>query len=154
MNAPTPSDPPGLGRFVEAQARDYERALAELRDGRKRSHWMWYVFPQLEGLGSSPTAKRFALRSLDEAKAYLEHPLLGPRLRECAEAVLQVEGRSARDILGSPDDMKLRSCATLFACVSPGDSVFHRVLTKFYGGAPDHRTLQRLGLGPDLGQTP
>ena len=133
-----------LSRFVEAQAPDYDRALAELRGGRKRSHWMWYVFPQLEGLGTSPTSKRFAIRSLDEARAYLEHPVLGPRIRECAEAVLTVEGRSAREILGSPDDLKLRSCATLFASVTPAGSVFHRVLDKYYGGARDPRTIERL----------
>ena len=133
-----------LSRFVSAQAGDYDRALAELRDGRKRTHWMWYVFPQLEGLGLSPTSRRYAIRSLEEAKAYLAHPVLGPRLRECAEAVLAVEGRSAREILCSPDDLKLRSCATLFARVSPPDSVFHRILDHYYGGAHDPRTLALL----------
>ena len=137
-------DPHDLGRFVRAQAGDYQRALAELRSGRKRSHWMWYVFPQLDGLGSSPTAKRYAIRSLDEARAYREHPLLGARLVECAEAVLAVESRSANEILGSPDDLKLRSCATLFARASPAGSVFHRLLDKYYGGEADPRTLRLL----------
>ena len=141
-----------LSRFVHAQAPDYDRALAELRAGHKRSHWMWYVFPQLDGLGSSPTSKYFAIQSLDEARAYLAHPILGPRLVECAEAVLDVEGRSAREILGSPDDLKLRSCATLFACVSPAGSVFHRVIDRYYGGARDPRTLHLLGIGPDAGR--
>ena len=150
-NPASTDDPHGLSRFVSAQANDYERALGELRSGRKRSHWMWYVFPQLDGLGSSPNAKRFAIKSLDEARAYLEHPLLGPRLLECAEAVLGVEGRSAGEILGSPDDLKLRSCATLFACVSLAGSAFHRLLAKYYGGAPDRRTLELLGIAPDAG---
>ena len=137
-------DPHGLERFVEAQARDYDRALAELRVGRKRSHWMWFIFPQIEGLGFSPMSKRYAIRSLDEARAYLDHPVLGARLRECAEAVLGVEGRSAHDILGSPDDFKLRSCATLFARAAGKESVFHRLLDKYYEGEPDDRTVRRL----------
>jgi uncharacterized protein (DUF1810 family) len=139
------ADPHDLGRFVEAQEGDYERALAEIRAGRKRSHWMWYVFPQLDGLGSSTMARRYAIRSLAEAEAYLRHPLLGPRLLECAEAVVGVEGRSAAEIFGPPDDLKLRSCATLFACVAPPGSVFDRLLAKYYGGVPDGRTLRLLG---------
>src|SRR5215213_10323708 len=107
-----PEDPHDLSRFVQAQAEDYERALAEIRGGRKRSHWMWYIFPQVDGLGASPMSRRYAIRSLAEARAYLDHPVLGRRLVESAEAVLGVEGRSAREIFGSPDDMKLRSCAT------------------------------------------
>src|SRR4051794_16808187 len=110
-------DPHDLGRFVSAQADDYGQALAEVRAGRKRSHWMWYIFPQVEGLGSSPMSRRYSIRSLDEARAYLDHPVLGRRLIECAEAALGVEGRSASEIFGSPDDMKLRSSATLFASV-------------------------------------
>src|SRR4051812_39061972 len=106
------SDPYDLRRFVDAQTHDYARALAELRAGRKQSHWMWYVFPQYAGLGRSPTAQRYAIRSVAEAEAYLRHPVLGPRLIESAEAVLAIEGRSAHDILGSPDDLKLRSSAT------------------------------------------
>jgi uncharacterized protein (DUF1810 family) len=139
------NDPHELSRFVKAQADDYEQALAEIRGGRKRSHWMWYIFPQVEGLGFSSTSRFYAIRSIAEAKAYLEHPLLGPRLVECAEAALGVEGKSAREIFGSPDDMKLRSSATLFAQVSPPGSVFARLLERFYGGEPDPETLRLLG---------
>ncbi len=137
----TANDPHNLSRFVAAQEGDYERALAEIRAGRKRSHWMWYVFPQLDGLGSSPTARLFAIKSLAEARAYLAHPVLGPRLAECAQAALAVEGLSALEIFGSPDDLKLRSCATLFAAVSPPGSVFERLLARFYRGEPDPLTL-------------
>src|SRR5438045_3081257 len=108
-------DPHDLNRFVHAQEGDYARALAEVRGGRKRSHWMWYVFPQIEGLGSSATAARYSIKSVGEAKSYLAHPVLGPRLVEIAEAALSVEGRSAYEVFGTPDDMKLKSCATLFA---------------------------------------
>lgn len=150
-------DPYHLERFAEAQERvppgallcSHERALAEIRDGEKASHWMWYVFPQVEGLGSSPAARLYAIRSLDEARAYLEHPVLGSRLRECAEATLEVHGRSAWAIFGSPDDWKLRSCATLFALVSPQGSVFHRLLDKYFEGRPDQKTLDLLGIAPD-----
>src|SRR5947208_7328407 len=110
-------DPFDLQRFVEAQAGDHDRALAEVKSGRKRSHWMWYIFPQIDGLGFSSMSKQYAIKSLAEAEAYLRHPVLGPRLVEIAGAALGVEGRSALDIFGSPDDMKLRSCATLFAQV-------------------------------------
>jgi uncharacterized protein (DUF1810 family) len=130
-------DPEGLTRFVLAQEADYETALSEIRSGRKRSHWMWYIFPQYEGLGQSAMSRRYAIRSRAEAEAYLLHPVLGPRLIECAEAVVGVEGRSAAEIFGSPDDMKLRSCATLFACVSPPGSVFHRLLDKYFRGERD-----------------
>lgn len=140
-------DPFHLRRFVDAQAADYARALAELRAGRKRSHWMWYVFPQLEGLGHSPMSRRYAIRGLGEAAAYLEHPVLGPRLVECAQAVLDVEGRSAHDIFGSPDDVKLRSCATLFARVAPAGSVFERLLERYFEGRSDAETLRLLGGG-------
>lgn len=139
-------DPHELNRFVPAQQEDYARALAEIRSGRKRSHWMWYIFPQLDGLGFSSMAKRYAIRSLDEARAFLAHPLLGPRLLECAEAVLAVEGRTAHDIFGSPDDLKLRSCATLFACVSPPGSAFDLLLQKYYAGERDGKTLRLLGM--------
>ncbi len=137
-------DPHDLNRFVLAQADDYEQALTEIRAGRKRSHWMWYIFPQIDGLGFSSMSRRYAIRSLDEARAYLDHPVLGPRLLECAEAALGIEGRSAHDIFGSPDDMKLRSCATLFAAVTPADSPFCRLLDRFYDGERDARTLQLL----------
>jgi uncharacterized protein (DUF1810 family) len=143
---PPSDDAYALSRFVRAQEADHERALAELRSGRKRTHWMWYIFPQLDGLGLSSTAKRYAIKNLEEARAYLAHPVLGSRLKACADAVLDIEGRSATGILGSPDDLKLRSCATLFALVSPRDSVFHRLLGKYYGGEPDTRTLQLLGV--------
>jgi uncharacterized protein (DUF1810 family) len=134
-----------LARFLEAQADDYEPALAEVRSGRKRSHWMWYVFPQLDGLGSSSMSRRYSIKSVAEAKAYLDHPVLGPRLVQCAEAALGVEGRSAVDIFGSPDDMKLRSCATLFARVAPEGSVFHRLIDKYFNGEHDGNTLHLLG---------
>jgi len=143
-----PDAPFNLSRFVQAQQHDYAHALAEIKSGRKRTHWMWYIFPQLDGLGVSATAKHYAIKTLAEAQAYLAHSLLGPRLQECMEAVLHIEGRSARDIFGTPDDLKLRSCATLFACVSPRDSVFDRVLRKYYPGGRDGRTLQLLGVAP------
>jgi uncharacterized protein (DUF1810 family) len=137
-------DPYDLKRFLLAQEADYDRALSEIRVGRKRSHWMWYIFPQFDGLGFSSTAKHYAIRSLAEAKAYLEHPVLGPRLLECAEAVVSLEGRSATEIFGSPDDLKLGSCATLFASVSSRGSVFDRLLGKYYQGKRDAKTLRLL----------
>ena len=142
-------DPHKLSRFVEAQEEDYDQALAEIRRGRKQSHWMWYIFPQFDGLGFSSTSKRYSIKSLAEAKAYLCHPVLGPRLMECAEAVVCIEGRSAFEIFGSPDDMKLRSCATLFACVSPVGSVFDRMLGKYFQGERDGKTLRLVGIAPD-----
>ncbi len=146
LSARHPSDPYNLSRFLEAQEGVYEHALSEIRTGRKRSHWMWFIFPQFEGLGSSETAKRYALRSIGEAEAYLRHPILGPRLLECAQATLDVDGRSASEIFGFPDVMKLRSCATLFVMVSPAGSVFERLLDKFFDGVPDDKTVQLLGL--------
>jgi len=143
------SDPYDLNRFVRAQEQSYEQALSELERGRKQSHWMWYVFPQFDGLGSSPTSKLYSIKSEAEARAYLEHPVLGPRLAECAEAMLAVDGKSARAILGSPDDMKLKSCATLFAHVSPPGSVFERLLDKFYDGERDAATLRLLSTARD-----
>ena len=137
-------DPFDLQRFVDAQARYYEQALRELRAGTKRSHWMWFVFPQLAGLGSSATAVRYAIGSREEAEAYLRHPVLGPRLVACAEAACGVPQRSARDVFGAPDDLKLRSSATLFAHVSPAGSVFHRLLDRYFDGVPDDRTLRLL----------
>jgi uncharacterized protein (DUF1810 family) len=145
----TTDDPYDLNRFILAQENDYAPALAEIRSGRKRTHWMWYIFPQLDGLGFSETARRYAIRGPNEARAYLEHPVLGPRLVECAEAVLAVQCRSAREIFGTPDDLKLRSCATLFAEVSPAGSVFHRLIQVYFGGAPDGRTLTLLGQSAD-----
>src|SRR4051812_16112512 len=135
------SDAYDLTRFVDAQSRDYARALSELRAGEKRSHWMWYVFPQLAGLGHSPMAQRYAIRGLAEAQAYLRHSILGPRLLESAEAVLDVRGRSAEEIFGSVDAMKLRSSATLFSRVCAPGSTFHRLLERYFDDTPDPRTL-------------
>lgn len=140
----TPADPFGLARFVTAQQANYRDAIAELRGGRKRSHWMWYVFPQVAGLGSSAMAKRYAIKSREEAEAYLAHPLLGPRLVECAEALLEVEGRTAEEIMGYPDCRKLRSSMTLFAALSPPDSAFEKVLERYYDGSNDPRTVEFL----------
>lgn len=142
----TTGDPFQLERFVKAQEDDFEYALAEIKAGEKRSHWIWYIFPQIDGLAFSSTSKYYAIKSLDEARAYLAHPVLGPRLLSCAEAVLNVQHRSAAEIFGFPDDMKVRSCATLFACVVPAPSVFDRILDKYYGGERDPRTLALLGL--------
>lgn len=139
-----------LSRFVDAQHHDYAVALSEIRAGRKRSHWMWYIFPQYAGLGSSPTSKLYAIKSLAEARAYLNHPILGPRLVECAEAVLGIEGRSASEIFGSPDDLKLKSCATLFAQAAPTGSVFDRLLSKYFRGEQDPQTLRLLGTAAKL----
>jgi uncharacterized protein (DUF1810 family) len=133
-----------LERFLSAQAPVYGQALAELRRGQKRSHWMWFVFPQIEGLGHSSTSLHYAIKSLEEARAYLKHPVLGYRLRECAEAVYAVEGRTASDIFGFPDDLKLRSSMTLFAAVAEPESVFLRVLDKYFQSKQDERTLQLL----------
>lgn len=144
-----PTDPFELERFVEAQASTYARALSEIRAGRKRSHWMWFIFPQLEGLGRSATARRYAIRNRAEAEAYLAHPLLGERLRECAAVLLQVDGRSAHDIFGTPDDLKLRSSITLFAAVSEPGSVFEHVLARYFG-ASDDRTLALLASSSEL----
>jgi len=145
----TESDPYDLGRFVSAQAADYDRALSELRDGKKRSHWMWYVFPQIEGLGHSPMSRRYSIKSANEARAYLDHPILGTRLRECAAAVQNVTGRSALEIFGSPDDMKLRSCATLFARVSD-DDIFEQLILKYFNGEHDKETLRLLGVTTEI----
>ena len=142
-------DPYDLQRFVRAQNADYDRALLEIKRGRKRSHWMWYIFPQFEGLGFSATSRRYSIKSTGEAAAYLAHPVLGPRLEECAKVVLGVEGRSAHEIFGSPDDMKLRSCVTLFACVSPSGSVFHQLLDKYFEGKQDSKTLRMIGAAPE-----
>lgn len=137
-------DPYHLERFVSPQSGVYPRALAEIRAGSKRSHWMWFIFPQIEGLGRTPTSRLYSIKSLDEARAYLAHPVLGPRLVECAEAALQVPDRTAHEIFGSPDDLKLRSSATLFAEAAGEPSVFHRLLDRFYEGKPDERTLELL----------
>jgi uncharacterized protein (DUF1810 family) len=141
-------DPHDLARFVRPQESDYDLAMSELRNGRKRSHWMWYIFPQFRGLGFSETSIRYAIRSKAEAEAYLRHPVLGPRLIESCRLAAGVEGRCALEVFGSPDDMKLRSCATLFASVSPPGSVFDLVLKRYFGGEPDVQTLRLLSLTP------
>lgn len=133
-----------LERFVEAQNRVYDQVMQELQAGRKRSHWMWYVFPQLDGLGHSAMAERYALAGIDEARAYLAHPLLGPRLEACVTALLQHGDKSAREILGSPDHLKLRSCLTLFARAAPDNPLFQFALVQFYDGEPDALTLAML----------
>lgn len=138
------NDPFDLARFTGAQEGIYDRVLTELRNGRKRSHWMWYIFPQIDGLGYSATAKRYAIKSMEEAREYLNHPVLGARLRECAEIVFDIEGRSAAEIFGYPDDVKLRSSMTLFASIAEPRSVFGLVLDKFFNGDRDERTLSLL----------
>jgi uncharacterized protein (DUF1810 family) len=133
-----------LERFVEAQNPMFEDVLEELRAGRKTGHWMWFIFPQLEGLGRSPMARRYELRSRREATVYLAHPVLGQRLRQCTEALLDVEGRSIEEILGTPDDLKFRSSMTLFAHAEGETRLFRRALEKYFGGAFDPLTLARL----------
>jgi uncharacterized protein (DUF1810 family) len=133
-----------LTRFIRAQERVYADVLAELRGGQKLTHWMWFIFPQIDGLGNSSTTKYYAIKSIDEARQYLSHPVLGPRLLECAETVLAIRGRSVSEIFGYPDDLKLRSSMTLFACVAGPDSVFDRVLDGCFPGERDARTLQLL----------
>lgn len=141
-------DPHRLQRFVDAQAPMMDAVLAELRDGRKRSHWMWFVFPQMAGLGRSPTAQHYAIASLDEAKAFLAHPELGTRLRRCTELVNAVAGRSVHEIFGSPDDVKFHSSMTLFNHASDGDPPFAAALDKYFAGADDPATLSILGGAP------
>ena len=138
------TDPFDLQRFIDAQAPVYQRVLAELRQGEKQSHWMWFIFPQLAGLGHSPMAQRFAIASREEAVAYLGHVVLGRRLRECTALVNAVQGRTIREILGSPDDIKFCSSMTLFGAVS-SDPEFAHAIAKYYDGSPDHKTLALLG---------
>ncbi|HEX4505837.1 MAG TPA: DUF1810 domain-containing protein [Alphaproteobacteria bacterium] len=137
-------DPHNLQRFVTAQAPVIAQVRAELAQGRKRSHWMWFVFPQIAGLGFSPMAQLYAIASLDEARAYLAHPVLGARLEDCTRLVAAVEGSTASDIFGSPDDMKFRSSMTLFAEAAPDNPVFAEALKRYFGGEPDRETLKRL----------
>jgi uncharacterized protein (DUF1810 family) len=141
------ADPYHLARFLDAQGPVYEQVTRELRAGRKTSHWMWYVFPQLRGLGRSPTAQYYGISSLAEARAYLAHPVLGPRLGECVGLVLGVQGRTVQQILGYPDDLKFRSCLTLFAAAARDPLSFTQALAKYYGGASDPETIERLGQG-------
>ena len=135
---------PNLQRFLDAQATAYPTALTELKAGRKRSHWMWYVFPQIQGLGFSATTQHYAIRDAAEAAAYLRHPVLGARLREISSELVKLPGSEAGRVFGSPDDLKLCSSMTLFAAVPGADPVFRAVLDKFFGGAPDERTLRLL----------
>jgi uncharacterized protein (DUF1810 family) len=134
----------GLQRFVEAQDRVYSSVVGELRSGQKRSHWMWFVFPQLQGLGSSAMAREYAIRSREEARAYADHPVLGPRLRECVELVLATERRTASQIFSYPDDLKFHSSMTLFEATAAVPDVFRAALTKYFDGRPDQRTLDLL----------
>ena len=136
--------PAPLERFVEAQEQDYSIALSEIRAGKKRSHWMWYIFPQLAGLGHSSTAQLYAIQDINEARSFLAHPVLGPRLREISETLLGLKGKTAEEIFGYPDVLKLRSCATLFARVSESGSVFDRILQNYYDSQPDDATLRLL----------
>jgi uncharacterized protein (DUF1810 family) len=143
-NSTGPDDPFELNRFSKAQDKIYDLVLAELKSGRKRTHWMWFVFPQIDGLGHSSTTKYYSIKSIEEARQYLDHPVLGKRLRECAESILALEGLSASMIFGFPDDLKLKSSMTLFASVAGPGSAFMRVLEKYFQGARDERTVQLL----------
>jgi uncharacterized protein (DUF1810 family) len=138
------NDPYDLQRFMEAQSICFEEVCNELRAGRKQSHWMWFIFPQLRGLGSRAMAKRYAISSKQEAQAYSENAILGPRLSHCTELVLRVEGRSVQQIFGSPDDLKFRSSMTLFANVASENTIFQDALRKYFGGQPDHLTIKQL----------
>jgi len=140
----SPDDPFKLDRFLKAQEPDYARALAELRAGRKETHWIWYILPQLRGLGLSSMANFYGIASRQEAQAYLAHPVLGARLKECVAALNALEGRSATDVLGGIDAAKFRSCVTLFGAVQPEEPLFAQALRKYFMGAPDHKTLALL----------
>ncbi len=131
-----------LKRFLDAQENDFERALAEIKRGRKQSHWMWYIFPQIAGLGSSETSRFYAVKTSAEAELYLAHPVLGARLVRISEALLEIEGKTANQIFGSPDDVKLKSCMTLFGSLENAHPVFQRVLDKYFNGTKDQRTLE------------
>lgn len=137
-------DPHDLRRFVDAQNPVYAQVCAELRRGWKTTHWMWFVFPQIAGLGHSPRARTYAISSFEEARAYLNHPILGPRLLECTRLVNSVQGRSVHEIFGSPDDLKFRSCMTLFAKAAPGETAFRDALDTYFNGEADPRTVERL----------
>jgi len=140
----SPTDSYNLERFLAAQAPVISRVLSELQDGTKMGHWMWFIFPQIRGLGRSPVSMEYAISGRGEAQAYLQHAILGPRLKTCTQLVLLVDGRSAYEIFGSPDDMKFRSCMTLFAHISDDDDSFAKALQKYFGGVPDRLTLERL----------
>ena len=143
MSSPRPSH--NLQRFLDAQNPIYDRVCAELRSGRKQTHWMWFVFPQIAGLGLSPTARLYAIQSLDEARAFIAHPVLGTRLRECTQFVVDVSGKTAEGILGFPDGMKFRSCMTLFARAAPDEPLFRQALEKYFNAEEDPLTLELLG---------
>ena len=152
--APAAADPHDLARFLKAQEADYEQALAELRAGRKRSHWIWYVLPQLRGLGRSAMASHYGIASRDEALAYLEHPVLGARLKQCVTAMLALRGPTAVEVLGEVDAAKFRSCLTLFEAVARDEPVFEHALDRFYGGVRDGQTLALLAAAPSPGGRP
>lgn len=135
-----------LNRFLEAQDRDYGAALAQIKAGRKQSHWMWYIFPQIAGLGFSSTSKFYAIKDAAEAESYLRHPVLGARLVEISTALLEIKGKTANRIFGSPDDLKLKSSMTLFAALDETNEVFRKVLDKYFDGAKDERTLEIIGV--------
>ena len=141
-------DPYDLQRFVAAQNEVYPAVCAELKGGRKMTHWMWFIFPQIRGLGASPLSQHFAISCLEEARAYLDHPVLGPRLRDCTRWVQGIEGRTARQIFGSPDDLKFRSCLTLFAHASAAETLFEAALGQYYRGEYDPKTVELLGDTP------
>ena len=141
-----------LSRFLRAQEKTFDRALAELKRGLKQSHWMWFIFPQVDGLGNSPTTKEYSIKSLDEARAYLEHPVLGDRLIKSARAILDFHGRTAREIVGEIDETKLKSSMTLFAYVAGSDPVFGRVLDKYFGGERDTKTIAILNRNNEVGR--
>ena len=142
-------DPHNLTRFIKAQERTFESVLAELKNGRKTTHWMWFIFPQIDGLGHSSTSRYYSIKNKAEAQEYLNHPVLGSRLRTCADILLAIDGISAREIFDFPDDIKLRSSMTLFAYVTGSGSVFARVLDKYFNGKPDQRTIDLLSASPD-----
>jgi uncharacterized protein (DUF1810 family) len=137
-----------LQRFVDAQDPVFAQVCSELRAGQKSTHWMWFIFPQIEGLGSSSLARKYAISSLDEAKAYLNHPVLGPRIKECTRLVLSIEGRTMEEIFGTPDDLKFRSSLTLFAHAEPAEQVFQDALRKYFGGEEDSLTVAQLMRDP------
>ena len=144
MSGTKENDPYHLQRFVDAQNPVFAQVCSELRAGRKRSHWIWFIFPQIRGLGDSPLAQEFAITSLEEAQAYLDHPILGARLRECCQLVNLVEGRSIEEIFGYPDDLKFRSSLTLFAHAASDNQIFKEALEKYFNGEDDPLTLERL----------
>lgn len=142
------TDPHNLQRFLDAQFPLYEEACKELRNGKKLTHWMWFIFPQIEGLGRTSTAKLYAIKSLNEAKAYINHPTLGPRLSECTDLVNAIENKSINRILGSPDDLKFRSCMTLFTLATEDNKIFRQALDKYYNGEQDVLTWEKVGANP------